>query len=53
MKNLYNNVRLNDDDDYRREELIRKIEDAVKHLSTKELEALAYDMFTRGYIDEI
>ena len=50
MKEL-SNTRLYDDNDYKREELIRKIEHAVEHLTTKELEALSYDMFTKGYID--
>ena len=39
-------------DEYRREEIIRKIEHAVEHLSLKELEALSYDMLTKGYITE-
>ena len=41
---------LNDDNEYKRDELIRKIEYAVEHMSLKELEALSYDMFTKGYI---
>ena len=45
--------RLNDDSDYRRNELIRKIERAVEHMTLKELEALSYDMFTKGYIEDI
>lgn len=39
-------------DDVRREELIRKIEAAVGRLTTKELEALLYDMFSKGYVEE-
>lgn len=52
MTKRHDTMRLADDDDYRREELIRKIENAIRHLSTKELEALSYEMFTRSYIDE-
>lgn len=44
--------RLGDDDNYKREELIRKIERAVEHMSLKELEALSYDMFTKGYLED-
>lgn len=43
--------RLSDDDDYKRSELIRKIEHAVEHMTLKELEALSYDMFTKGYLE--
>lgn len=38
--------RLSDNDDYKRDELIRKIEHAVEHMTLSELEALSYDMFT-------
>lgn len=48
----YNNVHLSDDNEYKRNELIRKIEHAVEHMTLKELEALSYDMFTKGYIEE-
>ena len=51
MKN-HETPRLEEDNEYKREELIRKIENAIKHLTIKELEALSYEMFTRGYIDE-
>lgn len=44
--------RLNDDNVYKRDELIRKIERAVEHMTLKELEALAYDMFTKGYLED-
>lgn len=44
--------RLNENEDFKREELIRKIEHAVEHLSLSELEALSYDMFTKGYIQD-
>lgn len=50
--NSYPHTRLNDDSEYKRSELIRKIEHAIEHMSLKELEALSYDMFTKGYIDE-
>lgn len=55
---IYNNVmanfhnRLSDDSSYKRDELVRKIEHAVERMSLKELEALSYDMFTKGYLDE-
>lgn len=44
--------RLNDDNDYKRQEFIRKIERAVEHMTIKELEALSYDMFTKGYLED-
>lgn len=42
---------LNDDSDYKREEIIRKIGHAIEYMTLKELEALSYDMFTKGYFD--
>ena len=39
-------------DEYRREELIRKIEHALNSLTLDELEALHYDMITKNYINE-
>lgn len=39
-------------DDFRREELIKKIERAVEHLTLQELEALYYDMSTKNYIND-
>lgn len=39
-------------DEYRREELIKKIEHAVNNLTLEELEALHYDMITKNYINE-
>lgn len=39
-------------EDYRREELIRKIEHAVANLTLQELEALYYDMSTKNYIND-
>lgn len=38
--------------EYRREELIRKIEHALSSLTIEELEALHYDMITKNYINE-
>ena len=35
-----------------REDLIRKIEDSVKSMSLRELEALYYELSTRNYINE-
>ena len=37
--------RLSDNGDFKRDELIRKIEHAVEHMTLAELEALSYDMF--------
>ena len=39
-------------DNYRREELVRKIEYSLEHLTLQELEALYYDMSTRNFINE-
>ena len=44
--------RLSDDNDYKREELIKKIEHALGHMTLNELEALSYDMFTKGYLED-
>lgn len=44
--------RLTDDSDYKRDQLIRKIEHAVEGMTLKELEAVAYDLFTKGYLEE-
>lgn len=44
--------RLTDNDDYKRTMLIQNIEHAVEHMTLKELEAVAYDLFTKGYLDE-
>ena len=38
--------------EYRREELIKRIEHALSSLTTEELEALHYDMITKNYINE-
>lgn len=42
--------RFNLSDDRRRDELIRTIEHSVETLSLPELEALHYDMISKGYI---
>ena len=44
--------RLSDDDDFKRDELIRKIEHSVEQMTLSELEALSYDMFTKGYMED-
>ncbi|MBR5989023.1 MAG: hypothetical protein IK003_05840 [Prevotella sp.] len=44
--------RLGQNDDFRREELIRVIERSVENLTLQELEALYYDMSTKNYINE-
>ncbi len=47
------NNRLSDTDEYKRDNLIRKIEHAVELMTLKELEAVAYDLFTKGYLEDI
>ena len=44
--------RLSDDDDFKRDELIRKIEHSVEQMTLSELEALSSDMFTKGYMED-
>lgn len=44
--------RFSQSDDYRRDELIRKIEHALQKLTLQELESLYYDMSTKKYINE-
>ena len=39
-------------DEFRREELIRKIEHSLESLTITELEALYYDMSTKNYIND-
>lgn len=46
------NGRICDTDEFRRDRLIRSIERSVEAMTLPELEALSYDMFTKGYIDE-
>ena len=43
---------LGEQDDYRRDELIRLIEHSVSRLTLQELEALYYDMCTKNYIND-
>ncbi len=44
--------RLSDNDEYKRSMLIRKIEHAIERMKLSELDALAYDMFTKGYLED-
>ena len=44
--------RFGQSEEYRREELIRKIEYSVEKLTLQELEALYYDMSTKNYIND-
>jgi len=39
-------------DEYKREELIRKIEHSLQKLTLQELESLYYDMSTKNFINE-
>lgn len=39
-------------DDYRREQLIKRIESSVEKMSLGQLEAIAYDLFTKGYMED-
>ena len=45
--------RLTASDEYKHEVLIRKIEEAVEKMTLGELDALSYDMFTKGYIEDL
>ena len=44
--------RITQTDDYRREELIRKIERSLQSLTLSELEALSYSMSTQTYAND-
>ncbi len=44
--------RITQSDDYRREELIRKIERSLQNLTLTELEALSYSMSTQTYAND-
>lgn len=44
------NKRMSGSDEYRREELIKNIELALSKLSLSELEAISYDLLTKGYM---
>ena len=48
---MYYSKSFSQSDEYRREELIRNIEHAVGRLSLLELEAVYYDLLTKGYIE--
>ena len=55
LKTIRKNImtdRITDNDDYKRALLIQKIEHSVEKMSLKELEAVAYDLFTKGYLEE-
>lgn len=45
--------RLSTTDAYKHEVLVRKIEAAVEKMTLAELEALSYDLFTKGYIEDL
>ncbi len=45
--------RLTASEDYKRDVLIRKIEGAVEKMTLGELDALSYDMFSKGYIEDL
>ena len=44
--------RFRQSEEFRRDELIRKIGQAVENLTLQELEALYYDMSTKNYIND-
>lgn len=44
--------RFEQSEEARREELIKKIENSVKKMSLRELEALYYELSTKNYISE-
>lgn len=41
-----------DDSSARRDEIVRRIERALADMTLPELEALSYDMLTKGYLDK-
>lgn len=45
--------RLSETDDYKRDRLIKQIEHAVENMTLGELEAVSYDLFTKGYIQDL
>ena len=45
-------TRFEQSEEVQREELIRKIENSVKSMSLRELEALCYELSTKNYISE-
>lgn len=44
--------KLTDTEEYKRDLLIKKIENAVEHMKLAELEAVSYDLFVKGYLAE-
>lgn len=52
MTNRYTRRLDGDDDEMRRRELIDKIERALSQRSVAELEAISYDLFTKGYLED-
>lgn len=44
--------RFNQSEEYRREELIRKLEQSIESLTLQELEALYYDLSTKNFIND-
>ena len=44
--------KLTDTEEYKRDMLIKKIEHAVETMRLSELEAVAYDLFVKGYLSE-
>ena len=44
--------KLTDTEEYKRDQLIRKIEHSIEHMKLSELEAVSYDLFVKGYLDE-
>ena len=44
--------KLTDTEEYKRDMLIKKIEHAVEHMRLSELDAVSYDLFVKGYLDE-
>lgn len=40
------------DEERRHDELVRKLENSIERLSLQELEALYYDMISKGYLSE-
>ena len=44
--------RYSQSEEYRREELIRKIEYSIENLTLQELEAVYYDLTTKNFIND-
>ena len=43
--------KLTDSEEYKRDQLIKKIEHVVEHMRLAELEAVSYDLFVKGYLE--